>query len=326
MTHGSVQEQFDPADTVRWLIQAAADSGQLDLIAGLSDGAMQQLLRDRNRLDAELGRAQAQISDLKTRLAAARRLQARAEQQPTATPVPADLAAELDQLRHDLAQARADRDTALTDRDLYAELLDTAEDERDDAIRDRALLAARLLEYEPEPDSPDEDAEPVPDTFRELLAQAEARYPLLALTLDRQIPAQLDHLPQAPAWRARTVAALKTLHGYATARAAGGDAETAPADLLAWCRNGGPGVHLSAAAVASGERQRVTESDHYGRARVFPVPADVDPSQKAAMWAHIRIGGVRPPAPRMHYLDDTAHTGLIVVGYVGPHLPSPRTN
>ncbi|MFB6393287.1 hypothetical protein [Polymorphospora lycopeni] len=58
------------------------------------------------------------------------------------------------------------------------------------------------------------------------------------MTLDRQIPVQFDHHSQAPAWRARTVAALKTLHTYATVRAAGGDPETAPADLLAWCRAG----------------------------------------------------------------------------------------
>jgi hypothetical protein len=45
------------------------------------------------------------------------------------------------------------------------------------------------------------------------------------------------------------------------------------------------------------------------------------------MEAHIRIGSGKPPAPRMHFHDDTSgSTGKIYVGHLGPHLPNYQTN
>lgn len=56
------------------------------------------------------------------------------------------------------------------------------------------------------------------------------------------------------------------------------------------------------------------------RTRLFTVP---ELGEEVFMGAHVRIGGGRPPAPRMHFYDDTAGpTGKVIVGYVGPHLPN----
>jgi hypothetical protein len=42
------------------------------------------------------------------------------------------------------------------------------------------------------------------------------------------------------------------------------------------------------------------------------------------MWAHVKIDN-RDPAPRLHFHDDTRGSGKVYVGYIGPHLPSPKT-
>ena len=44
------------------------------------------------------------------------------------------------------------------------------------------------------------------------------------------------------------------------------------------------------------------------------------------MGAHFKITQYRMISPRLHYLDHTAHTGLVYVGYIGRHLPTQQTN
>jgi hypothetical protein len=288
-----------------------------------------ELAEETRELLRQYEEAKAEIDDVETRLRAERsrrqraeteRDQARADHDATAAHI--DAVAETQRLRAELAAAWADRD-------LYADLLDRAEQERDAAIRSRAPLAARLAELRsdtaPEPE-PVENA--VPGTFADVLEMV--THPLLVLTLDRAVAAGLDEHPQASAWRRRTVDALATAAAYVTAKAAartvGRQLGPDLADLGAYARRGGPGVQLSAAAIALGESQHVTTDPRYCQARIFSVPVEIDPSGRALMLAHIRIGGVQPPAPRLHYLDDTDRTGRLVIGYLGPHLPSHRTN
>lgn len=61
-------------------------------------------------------------------------------------------------------------------------------------------------------------------------------------------------------------------------------------------------------------------------ARVLPVPTEVDASGEVFMGAHFKITQYGMISPRVHYLDHTAHTGLIYVGYIGRHLPTEQTN
>ena len=60
--------------------------------------------------------------------------------------------------------------------------------------------------------------------------------------------------------------------------------------------------------------------------RVLPVPAEVSPAEKAFMGAHFKIAKSGTVSPRMHYLDDSAHTGKVYVGYIGRHLANTLTN
>ena len=43
------------------------------------------------------------------------------------------------------------------------------------------------------------------------------------------------------------------------------------------------------------------------------------------MQAHFKLGWQGAVSPRMHYLDDYARSGLIVIGYIGAHLPIAST-
>lgn len=84
---------------------------------------------------------------------------------------------------------------------------------------------------------------------------------------------------------------------------------------------------LSASLVASGESEMVANTPRFRNARIFPVLTEVNPLGREFFGAHVKIdrgGGI---APRLHFLDDTrGPTGMVHIGYLGPHLPSPETN
>ncbi|MFK0143251.1 hypothetical protein [Streptomyces murinus] len=78
---------------------------------------------------------------------------------------------------------------------------------------------------------------------------------------------------------------------------------------------------------APSESSSVTVCERFRQARTFPVPAAVCEKGRVLMQEHIRIGTGQPPAPRLHFYDDTSGaTGKVHVGYLGKHLPSPATN
>lgn len=82
----------------------------------------------------------------------------------------------------------------------------------------------------------------------------------------------------------------------------------------------------------SANKHAPTESDttqstpKYRRARLFPVPVATDHRGEALMFAHFRIARSGTLSPRLHYLDDTARTGKVYIGYIGEHLPNKQTN
>lgn len=78
---------------------------------------------------------------------------------------------------------------------------------------------------------------------------------------------------------------------------------------------------------SSTESKGVMMNSRFVAARTLPVPPEVDPLGRVVMEAHIRIGSGKPPAPRMHFHDDSSgSTGKVYVGHLGPHLPNYQTN
>lgn len=99
-------------------------------------------------------------------------------------------------------------------------------------------------------------------------------------------------------------------------------------NFFGFCEDQPPGsLVIPTDRVVPCESDTTTNNRRYHEARVFPVPAEVDPSKSVYMEEHIRIERGRDPAPRLHFFDDTSGpTGKIYVGYLGRHLPSPKTN
>ncbi|MEU8310339.1 hypothetical protein AB0C84_42895 [Actinomadura sp. NPDC048955] len=285
-----------------------------------------ELLRDRTRaLAAELSHVQQHLNNRTGRLdqvvhelSVAREHGARVEEELAAA---RERIRELDPavevLTRQLKAAHAEADQ-------FAAAAEQAEEELADAVRDRARLArlAACSDASQNPRSRDIH-EPDPADFGALIDAARDRFTLLDVdALATDLACTLDHFPQAAAWRRRAWDALSTLEAYAQARSH----QEPVSDLLAYCRSGAPEVSIATSIIALGEYERVRSDERYRRARTFPVPADVDPRGEAFFGAHIRLGPGRPPAPRMHFLDDTSNTGRIYIGYIGPHLPNQRTN
>ncbi|MEU6860614.1 hypothetical protein AB0B28_17290 [Glycomyces sp. NPDC046736] len=125
-------------------------------------------------------------------------------------------------------------------------------------------------------------------------------------------------------WTGKAWDALCALDAYAEARAEGHFS----GGFYDWCSRPRPGAAVvSPTMVSMKESDSVTENPKYHRARVFPVPTEIDPSGKLFMPSHIKLQSVGSPAPRMHFLDDAGGaTGRIWIGYLGDHLPNTRTN
>lgn len=58
---------------------------------------------------------------------------------------------------------------------------------------------------------------------------------------------------------------------------------------------------------------------------MLPVPKEVHPDEVVFMQAHLRIGSGNTIAPRLHFYDGGPQTGLVYVGYLGPHLRNTLT-
>ncbi|MCD0442888.1 hypothetical protein LO763_04520 [Glycomyces sp. A-F 0318] len=144
-------------------------------------------------------------------------------------------------------------------------------------------------------------------------------------TLDTEV-SRLDVMypRQRRRWTGKAWDALLALDAYAEARAE----DRFTGGFYDWCARPLPGAPvITPAMVSMKESDSVSGNPKYHRARVFRVPAQIDPSGRVFMPSHIKLQAVGSPAPRMHFLDDAGGaTGKIWIGYLGDHLPNTRTN
>ncbi|WP_101379533.1 hypothetical protein [Kitasatospora sp. GP30] len=161
------------------------------------------------------------------------------------------------------------------------------------------------------------DAVPAgPRSFAALLERV-GELPELRFTGNRRITAGLDAQALGEDWAATAWDALLALQDYAAARRSG----AAWRDFLHWCRQPPPGGHrFPPGKVVRDESAQTAGRPVWRRQRTFPVPTGVDPAGEVFMGAHLRIGAGNSKAPRLHFHDDTARSGLVYLGYLGPHL------
>ncbi|MFE0490248.1 coiled-coil domain-containing protein [Streptomyces griseoaurantiacus] len=121
-------------------------------------------------------------------------------------------------------------------------------------------------------------------------------------------------------WLRRTWTALEAYQAYADARAEHGP-QVLP-HMQAYLQWPDATVLFPLSWHASGEATVLRRGEARTKeVRTFEVPG----LGAVFMGEHVRIDLGRPPAPRMHVYDDTCGpTGLVHVGYIGPHLPHGR--
>lgn len=229
-------------------------------------------------------------------------------------------------LRRELAERLEDEqlETATTEQECAV-----ARAENDRLTAEVARLRGRLaaLGQASEAWSSGEAGEPVdvedrPASFEELLARI-GELAHLAFTGSREATLELDGYDTMGTWAAKTWDALVALDDYARASHAGRCSNGVHGylkQLPDGCRGFSDRRH------ASDESETVKNTARYARERTFPVPKIVSPTGELFMGAHFKIARSGSVSPRLHYFDDTAHTGRIYIGYLGKHLNNPHTN
>lgn len=130
---------------------------------------------------------------------------------------------------------------------------------------------------------------------------------------------RLDKDPRSRVWAAKLHLVLCALDCWAQSCHEG--------DFRRYCETSPTGLPVVPATWAACDEPPATKNNlRYSKARTFTVPAQVDPSGEIFMGSHIILGN-GGTAPRLHYHDDRrGSTGKVLIGYVGPHLPTRDTN
>ncbi len=161
-----------------------------------------------------------------------------------------------------------------------------------------------------------------PDDFGELIERFD-ELKFVQFTGDVSKVCQLDQHDPMGTWAKKAWDALRALDDYGRLSGEG----NCPRDVHGYLESPPDGCHVYPQNKhARDESDDVHNNDRFRSARIFPVPAVVDPAGEVFMGAHFRIAKSGMISPRMHYFDATATTGLSYVGYLGRHLPTKRTN
>ncbi|MEU3904184.1 hypothetical protein AB0F20_10230 [Streptomyces goshikiensis] len=215
-----------------------------------------------------------------------------------------------------LRDAEARRDAAESEAEAAEELLD--EQAREIAWLRTRLAAAGQLAPEVAPPTA------YPSSWENLAERCAVELERIVLGDILATSRPLRGHTSETTWLRRTWEALRALDAYARAKSKHGP-EVLP-HLSAYLSWRDAAVALPRSRYSANESQLVLTTPKLRDERLLPVPRDVDPSGRALMAEHIRIGSGRPPAPRLHFHDHTAGNGRIYVGHIGPHLRNSHTN
>lgn len=140
----------------------------------------------------------------------------------------------------------------------------------------------------------------------------------IEFTGDVEITLDLDETQVAQVAAGVAHAALDALNDYARAKE---DGRFTAGGIREFLQNPPSGCEtFSERKFAASESGVVQGNPKYVAARTFPMVN----GDEVFMEMHVKLHQ-RSPTPRMHLIDDTAESGKIVIGYIGPHLPSNLT-
>ncbi|MFE0472558.1 hypothetical protein ACFW2V_13185 [Streptomyces sp. NPDC058947] len=225
----------------------------------------------------------------------------------------------------DLGKAMAARDSAEAEAEAASELLDEQTEELNAARQENARLRRELARAGATAAIPPQRVqENDPDTWDELLSWA-SRLEYVALGDVESEINKLRGQTQERSWVNQAYRALRALEDYARMKKERGSEEVP--HFGAYLKDPRAEHAIPWTKYTANESKGVMMNSKFVAARTLRVPEEVDPDGKVVMEAHIRIGSGKPPAPRLHFHDDTSGTtGKIYVGHIGPHLPNYQTN
>lgn len=138
-------------------------------------------------------------------------------------------------------------------------------------------------------------------------------------TGNESITQDLNEMRGSQAAAKKTHRALLALNDYARAKADGAWASGGFSEYLSDAPAGY--ATISKSILAPKESEDVAKNPKFRKPRELPMPK----GQIVFMEAHIKLSAEATTSPRLHYFDDTAESGKIVVGYIGAHLPNAQT-
>lgn len=183
-------------------------------------------------------------------------------------------------------------------------------DERDEAVgslyREKAK-AARTAQ------APAPVERKAPQTWEELLPRVHEQLPHIWMEAGalKQVRGRLDRAKESVHWLAQVWTALCALEDYAT-HPKGGNFQT--------FIEKNPRQGLGLGHISLRESQTVRTHEKLREARIFSTPLG-----QLFFESHIVIGKTGC-APRLHFYDAVHDSGLVLVGYIGPHLPTAQTS
>ncbi|WP_251153695.1 hypothetical protein [Cellulosimicrobium sp. Marseille-Q4280] len=161
-----------------------------------------------------------------------------------------------------------------------------------------------------------------PESWQELVEQfGEWEQFGIVITADPDTAADLHEIDQEGRCLTNTLRGLTALAGYVRAKrdkVHDGGFKT----YLAAQHPGFP--HYNQDWFATSETKDAMKGDR-GKERDLPVPKTISADGVLEMQQHLRIGRVPNLDPRLYIHDDTNGTGVVVVGYIGPHLTTRAT-
>lgn len=179
--------------------------------------------------------------------------------------------------------------------------------------------ADTAADVEPPEDCPSVEA---PGSWQDLVDRFESWKPFgVVITADPETAADLHDIDSDGRCLTNTWRGLTALAGYVRSKRIGIHEAGFKAYLQAQY-SGFPQYHQ--AWFATSETSNAMEGKR-GKERDLPVPASIHPDGRIEMQQHLRIGRIPNLDPRVYIHDDTSNSGLIVVGYIGPHLTTRAT-